>query len=157
MPLFICINILLSSETPFEYRRGQIPAFGNWDGGESLPITQYFESAREAGLLRRHAEENMSCFRQTIKSGEVMQKPRTKPHQHTKDQKKKVGVRVCSVSEPMPRKPAVTPKPVDEDLYKIPPELLRRSRRRLQDALFMELKIVFFFLIFIYFIVEMIN
>ncbi|XP_011623687.1 uncharacterized protein LOC18434972 isoform X3 [Amborella trichopoda] len=137
MPLFICINILLSSANSFclhtssmeEYRRGQIPAFGNWDGGESLPITQYFESAREAGLLRRHAEENMSGFRQTIKSGEVMQKPRTKPHQHTKDQKKKVGVRVCSVSEPMPRKPAVTPKPVDEDLYKIPPELLRRSRR----------------------------
>ncbi|KAL9257606.1 hypothetical protein AKJ16_DCAP03578 [Drosera capensis] len=33
-------------------RSGQIPAFGNWDYVNELPITQYFESAREAGLIR---------------------------------------------------------------------------------------------------------
>ncbi|KAK6915290.1 hypothetical protein RJ641_020407 [Dillenia turbinata] len=36
-----------------EYKwRGQIPAFGNWEYANELPITQYFESARQAGLLR---------------------------------------------------------------------------------------------------------
>ncbi|GMG99888.1 hypothetical protein Nepgr_001728 [Nepenthes gracilis] len=35
-------------------RRGgsQIPAFGDWEYVNELPITQYFESARQAGLLR---------------------------------------------------------------------------------------------------------
>lgn len=30
----------------------QIPSFGNWNYGDEMPITQYFESARQAGLLR---------------------------------------------------------------------------------------------------------
>ncbi|MFQ6642637.1 hypothetical protein Gotur_017233, partial [Gossypium turneri] len=33
-------------------RSGQIPAFGDWDHANELPITQYSESAREAGLIR---------------------------------------------------------------------------------------------------------
>lgn len=33
-------------------RSGQIPAFGNWDYANELPITQYFECARQAGLIR---------------------------------------------------------------------------------------------------------
>lgn len=33
-------------------RSGQIPAFGNWDYANDLPITQYFECARQAGLVR---------------------------------------------------------------------------------------------------------
>nr|KJB82497.1 hypothetical protein B456_013G198900 [Gossypium raimondii] len=33
-------------------RSGQIPAFGDWDHANEFPITQYFESAREAGLIR---------------------------------------------------------------------------------------------------------
>ncbi|KAL5069111.1 hypothetical protein RYX36_019998, partial [Vicia faba] len=32
-------------------RSGQIPAFGNWDIANKLPITQYFENARQAGLI----------------------------------------------------------------------------------------------------------
>lgn len=33
-------------------RSGQIPAFGDWDCTNDLPITQYFECARQAGLTR---------------------------------------------------------------------------------------------------------
>jgi len=33
-------------------RSGQIPAFGDWDYANELPITQYFECARQAGLIR---------------------------------------------------------------------------------------------------------
>ncbi|XP_027089431.2 uncharacterized protein [Coffea arabica] len=36
-------------------RSGQIPAFGNWDSANELPITQYFENARQAGLVRCNA------------------------------------------------------------------------------------------------------
>lgn len=36
-------------------RSGQIPAFGNWDSANDLPITQYFENARQAGLVRYNA------------------------------------------------------------------------------------------------------
>ncbi|KAF9610656.1 hypothetical protein IFM89_023912 [Coptis chinensis] len=32
-------------------RTHHIPAFGNWDYEDGLPITQYFESARQAGLF----------------------------------------------------------------------------------------------------------
>jgi hypothetical protein len=30
-------------------RSGQIPAFGDWDYANELPITQYFESSRQSG------------------------------------------------------------------------------------------------------------
>lgn len=38
-----------------DYKKYQIPAFGYWDFSDDLPITQYFESARHAGLLRYSA------------------------------------------------------------------------------------------------------
>lgn len=34
------------------FKSGQIPAFGDWEHANELPITQYFESARQAGLIR---------------------------------------------------------------------------------------------------------
>ncbi|XP_057470994.1 uncharacterized protein LOC130759813 [Actinidia eriantha] len=40
-------------------RSGQIPAFGNWEYANDLPITQYFESARQAGLKLHYI--NSSC------------------------------------------------------------------------------------------------
>ncbi|CAK9137741.1 unnamed protein product [Ilex paraguariensis] len=33
-------------------RGGQIPAFGDWDTTNDLPITRYFECARQAFLIR---------------------------------------------------------------------------------------------------------
>ncbi|XAR48288.1 hypothetical protein NMG60_11031051 [Bertholletia excelsa] len=33
-------------------KSGQIPPFGNWEKADDMPITQYFECARQAGLLR---------------------------------------------------------------------------------------------------------
>ncbi|CAI9090947.1 OLC1v1025845C1 [Oldenlandia corymbosa var. corymbosa] len=36
-------------------KSGQIPAFGDWDNASELPITQYFETARQAGLIRYNA------------------------------------------------------------------------------------------------------
>ncbi|KAG0455349.1 hypothetical protein HPP92_024641 [Vanilla planifolia] len=41
--------------------RWKIPAFGDWESCEEMPITQYFESASQAGLLRpgMYVEEDL--------------------------------------------------------------------------------------------------
>ncbi|XP_077227946.1 uncharacterized protein LOC143860963 [Tasmannia lanceolata] len=112
-----------------EYRRCQIPAFGNWDFSDGLPITQYFESARQAGLLRFHDVGDdfygEDLKKPTFYPSKLQEKESPKRYQYVKEPKKQG--RVCDMTEPqfIPR----APKPVDEDLYKISPELLRRKPR----------------------------
>ncbi|OVA01653.1 hypothetical protein BVC80_9073g92 [Macleaya cordata] len=149
-----------------EFKRNQIPAFGNWDYSDGLPITQYFESARQAGLLR------YSCGERDLYGGEeflypdyhdlrkpaaITVVPRRKTKGATGEKRynqvynkehKKQG-RVYDVTEPArhhsgptypqqvdqvpqqpPPPPPRAPKAVDEDLYKIPPELLYKQPKR---------------------------
>ncbi|KAF9670201.1 hypothetical protein SADUNF_Sadunf13G0043800 [Salix dunnii] len=152
-----------------EWRRsGQIPAFGNWDQANDLPITLYFESARQAGLIRHstnssgecghrfmHSDLNASDFNKPSRYHVPPRKTRTREERgpHSREQRKQG--KVCDVTGParkqqpttMPRcrkkdaviPPKVHPKPpkaVDEDLYKIPPELLRSSKRKKYPGLF---------------------
>ncbi|KAG9447944.1 hypothetical protein H6P81_014072 [Aristolochia fimbriata] len=118
-----------------DYRRCHIPAFGNWDYSDNLPITQYFESARQAGLIRYndYGVEDQDLYGESLKSSvpTTVSRPKqvkgsSKRYQYVKEAKK-VG-KVCDVTEP-PRIPRA-PKAVDEDLYKIPPELLRGRPRK---------------------------
>lgn len=151
-------------------RSGQlrkIPAFGNWDTVNDLPITQYFESAQQAGLTRfssssgdassgdlyavdnpekhhHHYYIHSSAPRRTMKGkgGEkrcpphLKEAPRggrqavkvydlpTAPSTHLKKlQNDAVG------SRQLPRNRRA-PKAVDEDLYKIPPDLLHQSHEK---------------------------
>ncbi|KAF8402187.1 hypothetical protein HHK36_013142 [Tetracentron sinense] len=134
-----------------EGKRNHIPAFGNWDYNEDLPITQYFESARQAGLLRYSSSGEQDLYTpgdlyiagdlygDDLKksSRTVVIRPKTKGREkrypHVKEQKKQG--RVCDFTEP-PRKhpqPHHHPKAVDEDLYKIPPELLRTNTKRVEE------------------------
>lgn len=145
-------------------RSGQIPAFGNWDLANELPITQYFETARQAGLIRyssssgesdpyvhvraehhdlyaveykkpvrkatrnrerkyqnvmvNEKETTMNMRKQQGKVYDVMEHPRKQMNKNKK----------VHVSAPL--QPTRLPKPVDEDLYKIPPELLRTTKRK---------------------------
>ncbi|KAB1220778.1 hypothetical protein CJ030_MR3G027877 [Morella rubra] len=143
-------------------KSGQIPAFGNWDYANELPITQYFECARQAGLIRYssssgdcapyvHGDMYAVHFKKpsrTVPPTRKTIRKTEKQSSHVKE--RKAQGKVCDVTEP-PRKTsqqlrhqdaAVTPrplplraaarppKPVDEDLYKIPPELLRTSKRK---------------------------
>ncbi|KAL2325291.1 hypothetical protein Fmac_024349 [Flemingia macrophylla] len=75
-----------------------IPAFGNWDFTNEMPITRYFECATQP---RQEANKGLQQ------------------------------------DDTVPR----TPKPIDEDLYKIPPELLHTSNKRRPrvSAVFVEL------------------
>ncbi|KAF5454811.1 hypothetical protein F2P56_024448 [Juglans regia] len=147
-------------------RSGQIPAFGDWDYTNDMPITQYFECPRQAGLIRHSSSSGDTdpCvgggdlyavhFKKPSRTT-VLSPPRKKREKerrydpHVKEQKR-VG-KVCDVTEPA-RKPgrqllhhtnhAVPPplrvisadvrppKPVDEDLYKIPPELHTTKQKK---------------------------
>ncbi|XWS58465.1 hypothetical protein CRYUN_Cryun08bG0036100 [Craigia yunnanensis] len=158
-------------------RSGQIPAFGNWDYANELPITQYFECARQAGLIRFSSSsgESNPCVPADLYAVDLRKHSRNLApprkvsrvrEKHVTEQKK-VG-RVCDVTEP-PRKhrhqhphhvpisnnnnstsskilknnvvppkrlPVRPPKPVDEDLYKIPPELLHSSKQKKMPGFF---------------------
>ncbi|KAM1052224.1 hypothetical protein ACFX2A_034450 [Malus domestica] len=169
-------------------RSGQIPAFGDWDYANDLPITQYFECARQAGLIRfssssgesadhpynlrpdlyavpvdhfKKPSRNVAPSRKATRGvggggggGGGREKRGQRAHvMEQKRQQSKVA-KVCDVTEPptkpyhyqlhvqqqpnrthhhhhhhdtVPRRP---PKPVDEDLYKIPPELLHTTKRK---------------------------
>ncbi|XVE62656.1 hypothetical protein DITRI_Ditri06bG0136600 [Diplodiscus trichospermus] len=154
-------------------RSGQIPAFGDWDNANELPITQYFESARQAGLIRFSSSSGESnpyvpadlYAVDSRKHFRNLAPPRTVSRVREKHnvERQKKGGRVCDVTEEPPRKyrhqhphqhlpissnpnkkqvvppkrlPVRPPKPVDEDLYKIPPELLHSSKRKKMPGFF---------------------
>ncbi|KAI9077985.1 hypothetical protein K1719_040114 [Acacia pycnantha] len=106
-------------------RSAHIPAFGNWDLANQLPITQYFECAthrdRDLYALDFHMPPSLKKMRRK-RTSDV----------NTKRQGKVWDVRPApgkpnGKSEGLP--PPRRPKPVDQDLYQIPPELLRTSKR----------------------------
>ncbi|KAK8589662.1 hypothetical protein V6N13_088489 [Hibiscus sabdariffa] len=158
-------------------RSGQIPAFGNWDYANDLPITQYFESARQAGLIRfssssgesnpyipphdlyevdsrKHSRdlaprkasrvrENGGAHVKEQKKGwrvrDVTEPARKYPHHHVSMSNNNYNnsttrtvkqLKYDDVAPNPKRVPVRPPKPVDEDLYKIPPELLHSSKRK---------------------------
>ncbi|KAL3838486.1 hypothetical protein ACJIZ3_023077 [Penstemon smallii] len=180
-------------DTDYYYCRksGQIPAFGDWDNANEMPITQYFECARQAGLLRcscsgeqcggdnsnyinnnnnnywgagggggaavgnvdlygvANFEQKRPLPRRRVNNYDAPQ--RKTRGKNTKEQMKQVKVRDL-VDQPKTRpvsqkgqytnhhrnkssnftsqKSLTTVKPVDEDLYKIPSELIEKSKRK---------------------------
>ncbi|XVF30930.1 hypothetical protein REPUB_Repub16aG0101700 [Reevesia pubescens] len=162
-------------------RSGQIPAFGDWDYANELPITQYFECARQAGLIRfssssgesnpyvpadLYAVDLRKHSRNLAPARKVSRVREKREAAQVKEPKK--GGRVCDVTEPPrkyqhqlphhhvpansnnnntnskqlkndvvpPKRLPVRPKPVDEDLYKIPPELLHSTKRKKMPGFF---------------------
>ncbi|XP_042002001.1 uncharacterized protein LOC121751344 isoform X2 [Salvia splendens] len=161
------------------YRKsGQIPAFGDWENASEMPITQYFECARQAGLLRCSCsgecggsyganaaywggggansygvgyEKPLPLPRRVYAVPERKARGVNKGYPHSNEQMKKVKVRDLMnqprLNPTVPHKhhpkqsnttksgnlvqhrSSVSAKPVDEDLYKIPPELLENSKR----------------------------
>ncbi|CAH8380989.1 unnamed protein product [Eruca vesicaria subsp. sativa] len=141
----------------YKKKSGQIPRFGDWEDANEMPITQYFENARQAGLLRHHnhfttsssstaTSSSSSSSAEALKLGSHHTRPRhPHPSRQTAGTKEKRGPqrRVRDVSSQTDKyyvdvtgvkhdvAPASRPpKPVDEDLYKIPPELIYSSRRK---------------------------
>ncbi|KAK4746719.1 hypothetical protein SAY87_025756 [Trapa incisa] len=144
-------------------RSGHIPTFGDWDYTNDLPITQYFECARQAGLIRYSSSSGESDQRTATRTTHDLYAPpprlqgraREKRCPRVNEQRK--ASRICDAAQPQtrhrraahtdklqhrddavlynsrPRAAAAAkvraPKAVDEDLYKIPPELLHSANR----------------------------
>lgn len=119
----------------------QIPVFGEWDKANDLPITQYFESARQAGLIRHSCHSSLQqnpnlYFQQPhfyaphTKTKEAINKKRCPEQKWTRKVEK-------ARNESGPQRQTVkstqrptNAKPVDEDLYEIPPHLLPGYKRK---------------------------
>ncbi|CAL9122308.1 unnamed protein product [Musa textilis] len=115
--------------------RRHIPAFGKWDYSDDLPITQYFESAAQAGLVPgEFLGEDAHLFKVPPMAPEKpahhhqqQQQQRKKGEkQHQKGQERQQAGEECDTTARRLR----APKAVDEDLYKIPPELLCQKPKR---------------------------
>ncbi|KAJ3671938.1 hypothetical protein LUZ60_008017 [Juncus effusus] len=120
-----------TSSLPMEkMRRPQIPSFGDWNQYNELPITQYFESAIQAGLVRTSqcSEEggrDLLYFSSPVKPTYQYQYQYNEPKI-----RKGVEKQYVNSDKIQQRKQQVAVRPVDEDLYKIPPELLRQKPKR---------------------------
>ncbi|KAK1421847.1 hypothetical protein QVD17_24518 [Tagetes erecta] len=123
-------------------RRNHIPAFGSWDCYDDLPFTQCFESARQAGLIRYSGDRDLyvagDLYENNILTPAIIVAPRRRsgyPRKTKKDvwveYEKEPPSRVSKAAQPPPPK-----KAVDEDLYKISPELLRQKPKRKKWGLF---------------------
>ncbi|TKY52057.1 hypothetical protein E2542_SST23577 [Spatholobus suberectus] len=132
-----------------EWKRSEhIPAFGNWDFANELPITRYFECATQARVVRytssyadqtAHRHHNKHPPLRNHNKQETRNKERPCRHVNANNKGKTYDVREqprksiriskqlqVQQHDTVPR----TPKPVDEDLYKIPPELLNTNNKR---------------------------
>ncbi|KAJ3675704.1 hypothetical protein LUZ60_004746 [Juncus effusus] len=112
-------------------KRCKIPAFGNWDSFEGLPITKYFDSAIQAGLIhssyiKGHVNRDLfevpvkpNLYNMTKGGGDVNEKKR-----------KQIRVFDAKIEKSSPKnKENKIPKAVDEDLYKIPPGFLYQKNK----------------------------
>ncbi|KAK6937878.1 hypothetical protein RJ641_031386 [Dillenia turbinata] len=140
--------------------RNHVPVFGSWDcSNEDLPFTQCFESARQAGLLHHcysHSDQSEDRDRYLSSSSDHLypnlttppalivvpgrrvrgRQPRVKPGtgeawvcEYDFDCDRNVKKPATPLT-PSPPRPAPKPKPIDEDLYQIPPECLKVKPRR---------------------------
>lgn len=136
----------------FNGRRGHVPAFGSWDCNDDLPFTQCFEAARQTGLFRYSYSEDRDLYvagdlyENDVVTPAMIVVPRRRVkssyQQQGKEGKGEEAWVVCdcecgaNVKEPpsplppSPPPPRRAPKAVDEDLYKISPELLRAKPQK---------------------------
>ncbi|XP_008661467.1 uncharacterized protein [Zea mays] len=140
-------------------RRRQIPAFGRWNQhsvGDEVPITQYFESAVQASLLARpgHCYHDAGAGEVLLFRSSASPPPHKPPKKvrsttechghHQQVQVEEVGSRRRQQQrrrqEPLPpfvsgdvsraARPRVVRAAVDEDLYKVPSDMLRKKKGR---------------------------
>ncbi|XP_048139177.1 uncharacterized protein LOC115732178 [Rhodamnia argentea] len=118
----------------------QVPAFGSWDSYEGLPFTQCFDLARRVESLRHeYCNEDRDLYVDGGLYGnddvtpEVIVVPRRRTKVRDPHAEIEKGKRWLNDLEGSPIPGfhfRARPKPVDEDLYKIPDELLHAKPRK---------------------------
>ncbi|KAJ1270216.1 hypothetical protein BS78_06G036900 [Paspalum vaginatum] len=133
----------------------QIPALGVWNYCNDLSITQYFDSAMQARLMKRWnrrggdrsardiSEKQGVSFREQLvlfRTPSFQRKPaqikviRREVKKHSSDgDRREDGVAQAQVGA-YPIKNRAVSKPVDEDLYKIPQALLYQKPRKMRKV-----------------------
>ncbi|KAH0449794.1 hypothetical protein IEQ34_020486 [Dendrobium chrysotoxum] len=141
-----------------EKKSWKIPPFGNWEYFDEMSLSHCFDSASQPGLIRpsffgdedlfklqmampvKSAHPYCNHCRRKVQSlalsycvwkGHVVGVE--KPFSTEQQQQKKQGT-VCDSTATMPRTRRA-PMAVDEDLYKIPPELLHQKPDKRQRVL----------------------
>ncbi|GKU85917.1 hypothetical protein SLEP1_g517 [Rubroshorea leprosula] len=124
----------------YYFKRSHVPAFGSWDWNDDLSFTQCFESARQAGLLRYSYSEDRDLYvagdlyENDVVTPAMIVVPRRRTKVRQEHGKEKEGKKQSKWEElpspPTPPRTRPAPKPVDEDLYKISPELLYAKPRK---------------------------
>ncbi|KAJ4730337.1 Pathogenic type III effector avirulence factor Avr AvrRpt-cleavage: cleavage site protein [Melia azedarach] len=136
----------------YYYKSSHVPAFGSWDWNRDLPFTQCFDTARQAGLLRYSYSEDRDLYvagdlyENDVVTPAMIVVPRRRrkagEHAHgNKDDGRKQSWTMSEEMEKTAASPATTttrmasscrptPKPVDEDLYKISPHLLYSKSKK---------------------------
>uniref|UniRef100_A0A1J3CFQ1 RIN4 pathogenic type III effector avirulence factor Avr cleavage site domain-containing protein n=1 Tax=Noccaea caerulescens TaxID=107243 RepID=A0A1J3CFQ1_NOCCA len=127
-------------------RRGHVPAFGSWDWNDAVPFTQCFETATTqqpsflhyapypqdrdlylAGdLYDNHhlvAPAVILLPRRRAKVGQEPKRASSKEQQKYKTEARESNA-PSSCPTPVVKRRKTAPKPVDEDLYKVSPQLL---------------------------------
>ncbi|GMI69200.1 hypothetical protein like AT5G48500 [Hibiscus trionum] len=135
------------------YRRNHVPAFGSWDWNNDLPFTQCFESARQPGLLRYSYSEDRdlyvagNLYENDVVTPAMIVVPRKRTkvrRSHVKEGRKQSweasdvkqpAAAAAAAASPIPMAKR-TPKPVDEDLYKISPDLLYAKTKKKKGLCF---------------------
>nr|CAB3465749.1 unnamed protein product [Digitaria exilis] len=131
-------------------RHVPIPVFGEWNQlyCEELPMTQYFESAMQAGLVRpgyhccyhdaagepvlsRSPSGSPPPHKPAKKVRSAMMEERRESHQqaaHVVSRRRQQGALVVADGGARaPRRPRAVVRSVDEDLYKVHPDLLPKK------------------------------
>ncbi|KAL0906662.1 hypothetical protein M5K25_025175 [Dendrobium thyrsiflorum] len=117
-----------------EMKRWKVPAFGNWENCDEMPITRYFDSVSHAGTSFCGEEDLFKVpVAMPLKhgypySGHCRRKVRQGNGVGVEKQLMKQGRGFDAIAGTPRRRKA--PMAVDEDLYKIPPELLYQKPKR---------------------------
>ncbi|KAL1202812.1 hypothetical protein V5N11_028110 [Cardamine amara subsp. amara] len=115
-------------------KSGQIPRFGEWEEANEMPITQYFENPRQAEALKLASHHprprHLHPSRQTAGTKEKRGPQRRVRDVSSQTDKYYVDVNGVKHFQTDVAPTSKPPKPVDEDLYKIPPEFIHSSTRK---------------------------
>ncbi|GER54573.1 RPM1 interacting protein 4, partial [Striga asiatica] len=135
-------NFLRSNMDEYIFRRTHIPVFGSWDWDNQTPFTQCFESARPEGHFRySNSEEERDLYiagdlyENDVVTPAMIVVPRrlTEKAGYTKEKDCECKLKAppslvsASFSTPTYINP---PKAVDEDLYKMSPDIVRAKKKR---------------------------
>lgn len=119
----------------YYYRRNYIPSFGNWEWNDHLPFSHCFESSRIAGFPHDtdlYVAGDLYQNDVVTPAMIVVPRPRRKRDRQGKQGRKENWMKETE-SPPngiMNHYPKPMPKPVDEDLYKISPDLLAAKTKK---------------------------